>query len=783
MPEWIDPPSPVAPPELREAVGGHPLVAELLARRGIRSPEVARAFIDPSAYDPAPPHDLPDLGRGAAIARRAVAEGDHVLVWGDFDVDGQTSTALLVSVLEELGGRVSFHIPRRETESHGVNTARLRPYLEKGVDLLLTCDTGVASHEAIRLARQSGAKVVVTDHHDLPPRLPDADAIINPKRLPPEHPLRSLPGVGVAYKFAEAITEPTDVDPTRHLDLVALGTVADIAYLRQDTRYLTQRGLEVLRGGGRTGLAAIMDRAGVDPSAADEEDIGYRIAPRLNALGRLADASPAVPLLTTEQREEAEDIARRLEELNDTRRLLTDQVYEAAKDQIDGSPELLQYAVLVLHAPQWPAGVIGIVASRLVDDYHKPTILLTDQGDGSDPPLARGSARSIEGLDISAAIAEQSDLLTSHGGHPMAAGLTLPRRAIGRFRRLVSRAVAEQKGGEEFTPTLTIDSYVSLDDLTLGLADELSRLAPFGPGNRPVTLACRDLVITNVREIGRSGEHLKVTVACATETAGNGPADGSGAQGTTREVLYWNGTKRDLPTGTFDLAVTLSANAFRGERSAQLTWQDARPTGTRPDERASGESGPAVVDHRSSGDRVATLRELARQTTTQIWMEARSAPGIAARTRDELGPCAHLVLGTLPPSRRVLRAACERCDPDVIHVVGLGADVDGIGPFTRRLLGLAKHAINTGKRFSPQALAGAMGHDEWTVILGLKWLQRRGKITVSRDENGLCVDEGRSLRSSLGRAPDELQQALEETRAFREYAFEGLDDEDSTLLA
>ncbi|PQJ36807.1 single-stranded-DNA-specific exonuclease RecJ [Salinibacter sp. 10B] len=760
MAEWIQPPSPPVPDEIKTLVGGNALVAQLLAQRGIQSVEEARPFLNPDCYTPSPPEALPDLEAGARRIQEAIETGQRILVWGDFDVDGQTSTALLVDALTELGADVSYHIPLRETESHGVNTENLAPYLDEGIEVVLTCDTGISSHEALELAASRGADVVVTDHHDLPAELPPAKALINPKRLEKDHPLRTLPGVGVAYKFIQALAENTDLDPTDYLDLVALGIVADIAHQRKDTRYLLQRGLEKLQETRRPGLRAVMQNANVTPEAADEEDIGYQIGPRLNAVGRLGDANISVPLLTTEDPEEATEIASQLEELNDRRRLLTDQVFESARQKIRRSPHLLQYAVLLLYGEQWPAGVIGIVAHRLVEEYHKPAILLTSADQKSEgPPLARGSARSIEDLDISGAIGDHADILESFGGHPMAAGLTLPESEIARFRRLVSRSIVEQKGGEELTPTLQIDSYVSLEDLTLDLVDAIQQLAPFGPGNREVVLACRNLQVGEVKEIGESGDHLKITV--------------TDREGRSQQVLNWNAAKQDLPSGVFDLALKISDNVFRGERSVQLTWEDARERRKEPTGQEDGQAKPSVktIDHRGEEDLASLLRKLDEKEDTQVWLEATSVTGVDARSRSALTLCKELVVGTIPPSRQVLQETLQDCQPEVLHIVGVEPEVDTLPTFTRRLLGLSKHAIKTGKSPSLQQLAEMMAHEKSTVRLGLSWLQEKGKIQVSGPDSRLQIEAGAGKGSPNSETSQELKRSLEEARAYRRYAF------------
>jgi len=290
---WLDPVLVDVPDELHQAVGGHPLVAETLTRRGTRSREAAQGFLDPVRYAPASPSALPDMESAVARVRSAIRQREPICVWGDFDVDGQTSTALLVSALRDLGANVGYHIPNRQSEGHGIDLAALARVIDAGAKLIVTCDTGISAHEAVDYANLRGVDVVITDHHNLPPTLPNAYAVVNPKRLPDDHPLRELPGVGVAYKLIEALNGDTQlVAMPDLLDLVALGIVADVAQQVGDTRYLLQRGLERLRKTERLGLRAMIELAEIDPARITEEHIGFSLAPRLNALGRLEGRQP-----------------------------------------------------------------------------------------------------------------------------------------------------------------------------------------------------------------------------------------------------------------------------------------------------------------------------------------------------------------------------------------------------------------------------------------------------------------------------------------------------------
>jgi len=363
-PRWIDP-VPIDIPASFGSLNLPPLIAQTLVRRGITSAEAARAFLDPSAHPESSPYELPGMEVAVERILSAITHREPICVWGDFDVDGQTSTALLVQTLTTLGADVTYHIPIRAIPSHGVHTPELTEIIDRGTKLILTCDTGITAHESVNYAKSRGVDFVITDHHDPGETLPDAIAVVNPKLLPSRHPLSTLAGVGVAYKLAEALLGSndfsrsqiaTEVATTNLLDLVALGLVADVALLKGDTRALAQKGLQTLRETKRLGLQVIMDMAGVQPETVNEETIGFTFAPRLNAIGRLGDANPVVELLTTNDSVRARVLATQLEGLNSQRRLLTSQVYRAAEAQLREDPSLLEQPAIVLGHPSWPGG-------------------------------------------------------------------------------------------------------------------------------------------------------------------------------------------------------------------------------------------------------------------------------------------------------------------------------------------------------------------------------------------------------------------------------------------
>ncbi|MEW6288075.1 MAG: single-stranded-DNA-specific exonuclease RecJ [Chloroflexota bacterium] len=745
MTRWLDP-SPVQIPASFADLNLPPLIAQTLIRRGIYSPESARAFLHP---DENPSVPFPEIEKATDIIKTAIRKQERICVWGDFDVDGQTATTLLVQTLQALGTDVVYYIPIRGKENHGVHVESLQPILDGGVSLLLTCDTGITAHEAIDYCNSRGVDVIVTDHHDLGETLPNAKAIINPKLLPDDHPLKNLAGVGVAYKLAEALiaSRTSKVESQDLLDLVALGLIADVALLKGETRSLAQKGIRKLRETKRLGIKVMAELAGASLETLTEETIGFTFAPRLNALGRLSNANPAVELLITNNASRARVLAAQIEGLNAQRRLLTSQVTEAAEAQLRENPSLLSEPVIVLSHPNWPGGVVGIVANRLVERYHKPALLLTEGEDG----ILRGSARSVEGLHITEAIASQKDLLLGFGGHPMAAGLSLPKDNLPAFRRGLGKAIERQLGAMiRKEPTLQIDAWLELHEINLELADALETLAPFGAGNPELILATRNVTLKSATEIGKTKEHLRLTV--------------EDERGNVQSLLWWGGAGEELPEAgaKLDIAYALRASAYRGQRQVSLTFEEYRLT----------EEKPIEIHKPKLEVRDMRLQPslLNLQPSTLIWAEGPDrAAGVP---RFELRPAEEFSIYTTPPSPADLHRALEIVQPKVVYVFAVTPPPEKTDEFLTHLAGLCKYVLNQRKgKVSLQELAAAMAARESAVRIGLEWLAAGGHLAVSGGDDALVLTRGN------GEANQYLQKELyvavkgilEETAAYRAY--------------
>lgn len=752
--QWIPPAEVQVTPGLLAATNGSELLARLLARRGFSDPRGVQAFLDPTLYQPASPYDLPGLRAAVDRLQRAIQEGEHIAVWGDFDVDGQTSTTLLVQGLNWLGARVSHYIPHRERESHGLNLPGLRRLIESGVQLVLTCDTGIGAVTEAEFLNQQGIDFLVTDHHELPEQLPQALALVNPRFLPPEHPLAALPGAGVAYQLMQALLEQSGQPQAASelLDLVALGIVADVAEQVADTRYLLQRGLQMLRRTRRLGLLEMMELANLNQDHLNEEHIAYNLGPRLNALGRLDNANLAVELLTTENAGRARLLASHIEGLNTRRRLLTEQVFQGVQNQIDRDPALLQTAVLIFSNPDWPAGVIGIVASRLVERYHKPVILFSAPPGG----VARGSARSIAGINITRAIAEHREMLLNFGGHPMAAGLALESSRLPEFRLALARTVRPLLEAVPEKAALQLDARLPLAALSLELLHELEPLAPFGPGNPPLTFVSQPLELETSRPIGRAEEHLLLHVR--------------DEEGVIYQVMWWQGAGWHLPQGRFWLAYSVRASDYQGQPGIQIEWQDAAPLEEEAAARTD-RSRRFVHDFRQAASPAAALADLKLPVETQIWAEALTDPPPGSRNRAELKNNTRLVIFTPPPGQAELRAALEQVQPEEIYLFAAGEPVDQPPEFLTRLAGLVKYTLGRRSGRVPlEKLAAALGHQPATVLAGLDWMAAAGQLRWRWDDKEILeLEPSHSPAGDKKAAETRLQRLLQETRAYRGY--------------
>ena len=541
-------------------------LARALVNRGMATPEEAEGYLTPRLERMTDPFLLPGMRPAVDRIWKALAARERILVFGDYDVDGVSSSALMTRVLTRLGGDVRNFIPHRIDDGYGLQVDSLLQCLEAHAPtLIVTVDCGTGSVAAVQEATRRGVDVIVTDHHEVSDQVAPALAVVNPK-LGEDAGLQTLAGVGVAFKLCHGLVKQgrlenrpraADLDLREHLDLVCLGTIADMVPLRGENRILARHGLARLGRHPSPGLHALMSVAGVK-EAPGSYHVGFLIGPRLNAAGRMDHPDVALRLLLSEDQNESWGLARDLDAANRERQLVEEQTVREALAQVEATHRLEQDFALVVHAAGWHPGVIGIVASRLVQRYHRPTAVIAVLEDGT----GKGSCRSIEGFDFIAHLRGASARLRKYGGHTMAAGLEIGATDIGDFRREFNEAAAATLRGRDLAPTLRIDAWVKPADLNEALVEQTERLMPFGLGNPTPVWAAAGLRIRSAKWMGREQKHYKLTF------------DGLS---TEIEAVAFNVQTPDLPSGTVDAAFQLRTNTYNGVTRLQLQLQDMRP--------------------------------------------------------------------------------------------------------------------------------------------------------------------------------------------------------------
>jgi len=549
---------PPAPSEYLSAISFPPLIAQLLYNRGVKSDEI-ETFLNASQEFEGNPFLLPDMSQAVSRIYKALLSREEIAIYGDFDVDGITATAILAEGLSQLGGRVIVYTPDRFSEGHGLKSPAIEKLRNQGVSLIITVDCGITDLAEVRRARGIGLDMIITDHHIPLARLPQAVAVIDARRRDSCYPFSELAGVGVAFKLVQALLYKDSRAKllTQLLDLVALGTVTDLVPLVGENRYLVKEGLKTLNSTGRIGLQEMVKLAGLEFGTLDAASISWALGPRLNAAGRMNDATAAYRLLTGSSLEEACHLAVELEESNVERQRLTSEVLHRAKEQLDAKMHL---PLLIEGDESYPVGVIGLVAGRLVDEFRKPAIILN-----LGPEVCHGSARSIPEFNITSSLTKCQDLLIAFGGHPLAAGFTVSRQNLPQLEERLMNLATGQLSHLDLHPKLVIDAEVPLSALAGDTFSLIQQLEPFGKGNPQPTFLSRRVEVAECRNLGNQGKHLGLKLR----------------QGNVAwEAVFFNARKaQDEISALIDIVYNIEKNRWNGEEVVRLNLRDLASSG------------------------------------------------------------------------------------------------------------------------------------------------------------------------------------------------------------
>jgi len=556
-------PDPKLVKQLKKEFISSEIIARVLANRGIKSVISSKDFFDPQLNQLNNPYDMQDMDIATDRIIDAIKSKIQIMIYGDYDVDGTTGASLLYLALTELGANVIPYIPNREKEGYGLSKIGIDKAKELGVKLIVTCDCGINAFEPIIYANSLKIDVIITDHHIPDETLPAAFAILNPKRIDCNYPFKSLCGGGVAFKLTCALSEkmnqPEDL-MCKYLDLVTLGTCADMVVIKDENRAIVKHGLKLLTNGSKPGITALLKLVGLENKSISVGQLVFGVAPKINAAGRLGDANRSVELLTTPDKQRAKSLANELMQENQKRQIIQQEVVDAAFNMIHANIDLKSERAIVLAGKEWHPGVIGIVASKAKEEFYRPSVVISFDKNG----IGKGSARSISGLDLYEALAASSKYLVDFGGHAMAAGLTVEEKSFEKFKTKFTEYVNKTITDEHLIPSIKLEGILKLKDIDSRFIEFLDKLAPYGPGNmRPSFASKRVEIVGNPRVIS-NGDHIIFKVRQSQKVIS--------AIGFNMSAHYEKLIK-GLP---IDLAYVVEVNEWQGRELVQLNVRDIK---------------------------------------------------------------------------------------------------------------------------------------------------------------------------------------------------------------
>lgn len=548
--------------KLSKKAGISKLLAGIFLSRGVDDPDYIKDFLNPSLDKLHDPFELRDMEKAVDRIVKALRQNEKILIYGDYDVDGITSTSILYDFFRRQNADVCYYIPDRLNEGYGISMAAAEKMPEMDVDLVITVDCGITAFEEVKYITDNNIDIIITDHHECRESVPDALAVVNPHRFDCAYPFKELAGVGVAYKLLEALSKKMNIPgfERQYLDLVALGTVADVVPLLGENRIIVKYGLPMIEKTSNVGLRSLIKVAGIENKEINTFLVGFVLAPRINAAGRIGDASRAVRLLTTDNEEEALEIAKELDEQNIFRKQNELEIMEEAVNIIETGIDLQREKVIVVAGERWHHGVIGIVSSKITERYYRPSVLISVDGEG-----AKGSARSIEGFNLFEALVHCGKVLEKYGGHEQAAGLALKPENIDEFRRMINEYADSVLDEDDLVPRMKIDVRITKEDMTLENCKELKLLEPFGESNPPPVFRYDNLKVHEIRPVGQDSRHAKIRFD---------------DNGTLIDAICFNGgglTDCYELSDIVDVVCSMEINLWNGRENVQLNIKDIRP--------------------------------------------------------------------------------------------------------------------------------------------------------------------------------------------------------------
>ncbi len=734
------------PDWLLKEVAGNKILAQILVNRGVDTLKKVKKFLNPDFYTPISYRDFPKIDRGVEFLLEAANLNKKVAVYGDYDCDGITATTILVELLEKLGIDTTYHLPDRFKEGYGMNKGVIKRLADDNIDLILTCDCGISNHEEIAFAKELGLDVIVTDHHQLPDQLPQADLILSPKLLPAEHPAYYLPGAGMAYYLAQAVlTEVGREDEVEEfLELVALAIVADVVPLQDENRYLLQIGQKALIKTKRLGLQELFKIAEIETGQLSVEDIGFQLTPRLNAPGRISSAQLGVELLLADTRKEARRLARELDIINEERKKKSNQIEEEAvlllTDKVDGA--------VVLYQPTWHQGVIGIAAGRLCERFKVPALLMTMTDDG----IITGSARSIPGVHIYEALQECKDLLDKFGGHAGAAGFSLSKEKLTLFSQNITRVLNENLKKRGVVREIKVDGELSFSQIDFDLYQSLKELAPFGEGNPTPQFITSDIEVTWQKST-RDGKHLRLKLS---------------DEKIEHSAIWWQADGRRIDNMA-DVIYSIGYNDWQDGELQLVIKEVIKPKeeGDRKEDKLD----LIIEDWRNWKEKNNYLPEFLKPI--YYYEGQRKWPFNRLINRyqlDEIKDGKALVLLSLPPRLKDLREIISKLRPERLILAYSQRELKSGRVFLQELFKLVKKTVEDNKgQVGLSKLATLIGETEELIIVGLRYLQDSGVIEVQFiGSNTIFIKKGDNKKRE-GENKERLRELFKESRAFKKY--------------